>query len=135
MSYIKLYESFDKVFYELSDAEWKEFIKEIESFNLERLKNLPDIKFDVRKTFQKSDLIKYITTNVHDVIVFIYEKSDEYYGIYAEITNQSTKRYNINKKFIKLKCDQIEGLISGLEFIEQTIASYKVQNIVNSTKR
>jgi len=121
MNYIKLYKSFENVsnmndigYVQLSDKDWREFISKIVSFDINKIKRINSASdMEVRKTVDVVDIkfnnLNYAIININHKKAFIYEVKDEYYGIFMQNKKKADE--------IRLKCDQIEGLLNGINFI------------------
>ena len=128
--YIKSYEEQLKLFEPINISEWLDFVKNIISINHKKVSSvLPsDIKWEVRKTINVANNVRrrrmidnpsvvtnekvdYMIVNINGHPVFIYEKEDEYYGVY----------FSMHKYSKCFKCDQIEGLISCLEYLKSKV--------------
>lgn len=130
--YIKLYEEANASFEPIDYRKWPEYIKDIVSFDTNKVKALPkDLKIEIKKTIQvgdrthkrritdspftPNDKIDYLLIEINSSLVFVYEKEDEYYAVFTEgIVRSGRKSYHF-------KCDQIEGLIQCLDHIKSII--------------
>jgi len=97
-------------FTEVSRGEWGSIVSKMVSLNEVKLRQIPsEFKPEIRKTGTQRD--NYAIAKIGGNNVFIYTLPDEYYGIFV------SGRSVLNS----FKCDQIDGLISALEFIKSSI--------------
>ena len=127
--YIKLYEDANTPFESIDYRKWNEFIKDIVSFDINKVKSLPkDLKVEIKKTIQvgrtrrrrmtdtpftPNQKIDYLAVDINGNLVFVYEKEDEYYAVYCCESD--------NKISYQFKCDQIEGVIKCLEHLKSIL--------------
>lgn len=132
LKYIKLYEEAGSAAFEpVDDRKWPEFIKNIISFDTSKLSVFPeDLKSEIKKTVTEESnvrrrrqtdeakipkVVNYLIVYIDEFIVFVYEKEDEYYGVFTERKRDSKGSL---RKSLKFKCDQIDGVIQCLDHIK-----------------